>query len=107
MELGAVFVAPGMAKGACFALRVSGDSMIDAGIWDGDFLIVERTAIARDGDIVVALLDGETTVKRYARSGGGSVVLKPENRRLKPIPVEGREFSIQGKVIGLHRSIVH
>ena len=93
-----------------FALRVRGDSMIDAHICDGDLVLVRRQDTAHSNDIVVAMLaseatgEGEATVKRYLREGT-RVVLKPENRTMSPIVVDPRqrEVRILGKVIGLLR----
>jgi len=87
-----------------FALRVRGESMIQAHIMDGDLVLVRRQDSAQPGDVVAALVDGEATVKRFAREGG-AVVLRPEHPTMKPIVVEpGRaDFRILGKVIGLIR----
>ncbi len=93
-----------------FALRVRGQSMIDAHIMDGDLVLVRRQDTAQPNDIVVALLeseaggDAEATVKRYLRDGQ-RIVLKPENPALKPIVVDPaeRQVRILGKVIGLLR----
>lgn len=86
-----------------FLLKVQGESMIEAGILDGDILIVRQQQTAENGDIVVAILDGEdATVKRFFRYGD-RVVLKPENRAMEPIIA--REVSIVGKVIGLIRKL--
>jgi repressor LexA len=72
-------------RGPVFMLRVKGDSMIDAGILDGDLVVVERGPSARDGEIVAALIDGEeATVKRIHRRDG-EVVLEPANPALKPV----------------------
>ncbi len=101
IELGSLIVSD-EASAESFALRVVGDSMIDVGILEGDHLIVKKTASARTGDIVVALLNGETTVKRY-RSGASGIFLVPENKKMKPIKVVEKNFSIQGKVVGLQR----
>jgi repressor LexA len=89
-----------------FALRVRGDSMIDAHIVDGDLVLVRKQESAGSGDIVAALLDGEATVKRFAREGA-AVVLRPEHPTMKPIVVEaGRgEFRILGKVVGVVRQM--
>jgi repressor LexA len=88
-----------------FALRVEGDSMIEAGILDGDYVLVRRQESAKNGDIVVALLeDDEVTVKRFFREAD-SIRLQPENRRLEPIRVPN--VSICGKVTGLIRTAVH
>lgn len=89
-----------------FALRVRGDSMIEAHIMDGDLVLVRKQDTAGSGDIVAAMLDGEATVKRFARENG-AVVLRPEHPTLKPIVVEaGRgDFRILGKVVGIMRQI--
>ena len=89
-----------------FALRVRGDSMIEAHIMDGDLVLVHKQDTAGSGDIVAAMLDGEATVKRLARENG-AVVLRPEHPTLKPIVVEaGRgDFRILGKVVGIIRQI--
>ena len=79
-----------------FALRVSGNSMIEAGILDGDIVIVEKTPIAENGDIVVALIDDEATVKTFYKEDG-HFRLQPENRTMLPIIVNS--LMILGKVI--------
>ncbi len=71
-------------KSSLFALRVQGDSMINAGILDGDIVIVENRRYADEGEIVVALIDDEATVKRFFRDNG-RVRLQPENSKMKPI----------------------
>lgn len=69
-----------LSRGEFFMLKISGDSMIDAGMYDGDLIIVQRTNIARNGEIVVALIDNEeTTVKRFYIEKNGKVRLQPEN----------------------------
>ena len=83
-----------------FMLRVKGDSMVNAGILDGDQIIVEQTPSAQNGDIVVALLEDSATVKRYYREDG-HYRLQPENDYMDPIIVD--HVDIQGKVIGLFR----
>lgn len=94
-----------------FALRVRGDSMIEAHICDGDVVLVRRQDSAQPNDIVVAVLDAESgepeaTVKRFQRDGH-RVVLKPENATMRPIVVDPRERKVQiiGKVIGLVRGV--
>ncbi len=90
----------------CFALRVRGDSMLDAQIAPGDLAIVRPQATAENGDIVVALLDGEATLKRFFRERDG-IRLQPENARLEPIiwrPEDG-ELQILGKVTGIVRQL--
>jgi repressor LexA len=87
----------------CFALRVNGDSMRNAGIMDGDVVIVSPQPDARSGDIVVALLDEEATVKTYVTSKG-KVMLKPENPDYEDIMLSGRDdVRVLGKVVGLIR----
>jgi repressor LexA len=94
-----------------FALKVRGDSMIDAHICDGDLVLVRRQESAQPNDIVVAMIEaegdtGEATVKRFQREGA-RVVLKPENRTMTPIVVDPRERHVRilGKVIGLVRGL--
>ncbi len=88
---------------AHFALLVSGDSMNDAGILEEDCVIVRRQATAEDGEIVVATLDGETTLKRLRRRGK-RVTLVAENRRYPPIEVQTESATIHGVVVGLLRT---
>jgi repressor LexA len=87
-----------------FALRVRGESMIEAHIVDGDLVLVRPQPSAQPGDIVAALVDDEATVKRFARDGE-RVILKPEHPTMKPIVVEpGRaDVRILGKVLGVMR----
>jgi len=88
-----------------FALRVSGESMIEAGIFEGDLVFVQPRSRVEDGDIVVAVLDGEATVKTY-RQRRGAVFLEPANRRLKPIPVPPDAGSwLAGVVVGMFRRV--
>lgn len=86
----------------CFALRVKGDSMIDAHIFDGDKVIVRPQSAADNGEIVVALIGDEATVKRLSRKNG-EVWLLPENPDYSPI--DGREAVILGKVCAVMREI--
>ena len=92
--------------GDVFALRVRGDSMIQAHIADGDLVLVRKQESAAAGDIVAAMIDQEATVKRFATEGG-AIVLKPEHPTMKPIVVDPQraEFRILGKVIGLIREM--
>ena len=87
-----------------YVLQVRGDSMIDEQIRDGDFVIVENRRTARDGEMVIALLDGESaTLKKLYREGGGMVRLQPANARLKPMYVDQDRLRVQGVVIGVLR----
>ena len=91
------------AKTSVFALRVRGDSMIEEGIHDGDYVIVRQQETARDGEIVVALVDGDATVKYYYRDGD-RVRLQPANSAMEPIYVDStRAAAIQGTVVGVYR----
>jgi repressor LexA len=95
---------PGIAGGddGEFVLRVKGDSMKDAGILEGDFVIVRKQETAADGDIVVALVGEEATVKRFFREND-HVRLQPENDTLQPIRT--REAQVLGRVVGLCRRV--
>ncbi len=86
-----------------FMLRVQGTSMIDAGIMDGDKIIVRRQQTAENNEIVVALVDDSATVKRFFRRDG-KIVLHPENEALSDMIFEDGEVSILGKVVGLMRN---
>jgi len=90
----------------CFALRVSGDSMKDAGILDGDVVIVNPQPTARTGDVVVALLDDEATVKTYVREKG-RVILRPRNPDYEDIVLDrgSDDARVLGKVVGLMRRL--
>lgn len=92
--------------GELFALRVRGDSMRDAGIYEGDHVIVRRQPTADNGDIVVALLDDEATVKRFFHEGR-RVRLQPENPDFKPIFLTPNQAELQllGKVVGVLRKL--
>jgi repressor LexA len=89
-------------RGLHFALRVSGDSMNGAGILEGDYVVVRQQPTAQDGEVVVATVDGETTLKRL-RHRGKRVALVAENSRYRPIYVRTEAAVIQGVVIGLLR----
>lgn len=86
-------------KGRFFALRVRGDSMINAGIMNGDLVIIRRQPLAENGDIIAALIDCDATLKRLSMSNG-EVFLLPENEKYSPIDVTCREdFRILGKMV--------
>jgi repressor LexA len=93
--------------GDIFGLRVRGESMIEDGIHDGDYIFVKRQQQARNGEIVAAMVDGEATVKRFYREGD-RIRLQPANSSMEPIYVsasEGREAGILGKVVGVFRQL--
>ena len=104
LELGEIVISEELVRGECFALRVVGDSMIDAGIFEGDHVIVQQEARIKEGDIIVALLEGETTVKKYSVKNG-EIFLVPENKKMKPISTRGKTLEIQGRVVSLQRKM--
>jgi DNA polymerase V len=90
-------------EASTFFVRVAGRSMLNAGIHDGDLLVVDRAVEPTDGSVVVAALDGELTVKRY-RARGDQPALVPENETHPPIPIEpGQELMVWGVV----RHVIH
>ena len=92
-------------KGGSFFLRVRGDSMVDAAILDGDLALVRPQATAANGEIVVAMVDGEATLKAFYRERG-HIRLQPRNPAMAPIIVgKGKDVAIIGKVVGIFRSI--
>ena len=91
-----------MGSGKQFALVVKGDSMIGAGIQDGDRVILKQQSTAENGEIVCAVINGEATLKRFYKKDG-VITLKAENEKYPPIKVSEGEFRIAGKVVGLLR----
>jgi repressor LexA len=87
-----------------FALEVRGDSMIEDHICSGDLVLIERTTQVKDGDIVVALIEGsETTLKRFYKEPGDRVRLQPANSSLQPIYVAKKDLDIQGRLLAVLR----
>ena len=105
LETGAMLPVPAALLGAGehYALEVSGDSMIEAGILDGDYALIRRTDTARDGEIVVALIRGEEATLKYLRREAGRVRLDPANSAYEPQLYDPREVVVQGKLAGLLR----
>jgi len=105
METSATLPVPAALLGAGdhYALEVSGDSMIEAGILDGDYALIRRTDTARDGEIVVALVRGEEATLKYLRRENGRVRLDPANAAYEPQIYDPREVVVQGKLAGLLR----
>ena len=98
-----VEVPPSMAGDAeCFVLQVAGDSMEEDGILDGDFVVVRRQPVAQNGDIVVALINNEATVKRYYR-GKRDIELRPAHAGMESIRIKKGDLRIEGKVVGVMR----
>jgi len=88
----------------CYVLQVKGDSMIDQGIFDGDYVVIQQQETANDGDIVVALIDNNfATLKSFYNEGGGRIRLQPANSKMDPIYVASKNLKIQGKVTGVVR----
>lgn len=102
MSIGESFFSKDSLKNDNFILKVQGESMIEAGINDGDYIIVSKQSTARNGQIVVAMIDGDATVKTFYKEAG-YIRLQPENSTMDPIIV--KDCQIIGKVIGLFRKI--
>lgn len=100
LNLAEMFMGPDL-----FALRVTGDSMIDAGILDEDYVIIRKQPVAKDGDIVVAMIDRvEATLKRFKRRGDDQVALIPENPDMEPMIFPAERVSIHGVLVGQLRN---
>lgn len=99
---GLLTITDDMASGKLFALQVKGDSMIDAGILDGDRVIVKQQGTAENGEIVCALIEGEATLKRFYKKDS-VITLKAENEKYDPITISQGDFRIVGRVVGLMR----
>ncbi len=92
-----------LGAGEHYALEVSGDSMVEAGILDGDYALIKKTQTARDGEIIVALVRGEEATLKYLRHEGQQVRLDPANSSHEPQYYEANEVAVQGKLAGLLR----
>ena len=92
-----------LGSGEHYALEVSGDSMIEAGIFDGDFALVRKTEVARDGEIIVALVRGEEATLKYLRRENGMIRLDPANAAYEPQVYRPDEVQVQGRLAGLLR----
>lgn len=92
-----------LGPGDHYALEVSGDSMVEAGIHDGDYALIRRCEDARDGDIVVALIDNEEATLKYLRRDKGLIRLDPANSAFQPQHYRPEQVRIQGKLAGLLR----
>ncbi len=89
--------------GEHYALEVAGDSMVEAGILDGDYALIRRTEVARDGEIVVALIDDSEATLKYFRREGAMIRLDPANRAYDPQRYDPGQVRVQGKLAGLLR----
>lgn len=93
-------------EGSLFMLTVRGDSMVEAGVFDGDLVVVRQQASVEQGEMCAALIDGEATVKLFRRTPGGEVFLDPANPAYEPIPVpSGSTAAILGRVTAVLRSL--
>ena len=92
-----------LGPGEHYALEVSGDSMIEAGIFDGDYALIRRTDTARDGEIVVALVNNEEATLKYLRRDAGRIRLDPANASYEPQIYSQEQVQVQGKLAGLLR----
>jgi repressor LexA len=92
-----------LGSGEHYALEVSGDSMVEAGILDGDYALIRRTEVARDGEIVVALIDDSEATLKYFRREGAMVRLDPANRAYEPQRYVPSHVRVQGKLSGILR----
>ncbi len=92
-----------LGAGEHYALEVSGDSMVEAGIFDGDFALIRKTETARDGEIVVALIDDNEATLKYFRHEGARVRLDPANSAYEPQIYAANQVRIQGRLAGLLR----
>jgi len=105
-QITTVMVSPDMVSKSkrCFVLQVRGDSMIDEHITDGDYVVLKQQKVAEDGEIVVALIDGEfATLKTFYKEKGGKIRLQPANKKMEPIIVDAAQLAIQGVVTGIIR----
>jgi repressor LexA len=105
MEVGTVLPVPAALLGAGehYALEVSGDSMVEAGILDGDYALIRKADVAREGEIVVALVDDADATLKYFRKEGNMVRLDPANRAYEPQRYTPNRVRVQGKLAGLLR----
>jgi repressor LexA len=93
-----------LGRGSCYVLQVSGDSMIDEGIHDGDYIVIEQQESARNGDIVVALIHNEEATLKRIEQRPGEVILHPANPSMRAMVYRPEEIRIQGVLRGLLRA---
>lgn len=92
-----------LGSGEHYALEVSGDSMVEAGIFDGDYALIQKASTAREGDIVVALVDGQDATLKYFRREGPMIRLDPANSAYEPQRYPANRVIVQGRLSGLLR----
>lgn len=100
-----VAVSSALARMKGYCLRVQGESMIEAGILDGDVIVVDQEREPRPGDVVVALVGDDATVKRY-HPKGNSIELRPANSAMRPLVLPARDVQVQGVVVALQRNLL-
>jgi repressor LexA len=105
LETGDTFTVPEefVRRQNTFVLRVKGNSMIEDGIWDGDYVVVEERPSAENGETVVALVNGEATVKKFYRDKGGKIRLMPANESMVPIIAKEKDVEVRGVVVAVMR----
>lgn len=91
----------------CYVLQIKGDSMIEAGIHDGDWVVIEKRSYAQNGEIVVALVNNLEATLKYIEQKPNEVVLIPANSSMEPMRYEPRQVEVQGVLVGQMRSYVH
>lgn len=99
-----IHVGPDLARAGAYCLRVSGDSMIEAGILDGDLIIVDGTRRPERGDVVVALVDEDEATVKYFYPNGGTIELRPANAAMAALHFPADSVRVQGVVVGLQRN---
>lgn len=93
-----------LGRGPCYVLRVKGDSMVDDGILDGDWVVIEKREYAQNGEIVVALIDGREATLKHIEQRPGKITLHPANRNMKPMHFTSDQVEVQGVLVGQMRS---
>ena len=92
---------------SCYILQVKGDSMIDDGIFDGDWVVIEQRSTARNGEIVVALIEKSEATLKYIEQYPHETILLPANKEMKPMHFKPHQIEIQGVLVGQMRSYIH
>lgn len=93
-----------LGRGSCYVLQVKGESMVDNGILDGDWVVIEKREHARNGEIVVALIEGRDATLKRIEQRPGKITLHPANRNMKPMYFTPEQVEIQGVLVGQMRS---
>ncbi len=91
-------------KQNCFVLKIVGDSMINEGIYDGDWVVIEQTVVVKNGDIIVALIDNYEATLKSIQYKNSKIILHPANSDMQPMEYDANRVQIQGKLVGQMRS---